>query len=205
MENRQLEFPKPVKLWQAIGLLEDEQGYTFCVYVSGPTKAQVEAFIELVKAGEIKITPEIKPGPTVAGRADGIPAKEPASLPEATELSGLRIGISRLNARTQLVPPYTITYTVDPPLAKNQEMTFTFDDQSVADLLCTVSQGKVDVTLFERDQFNSEVQPRASTASAANPVVFHERSLSNTNRWGVRIRGRLASNAFALAYDKIVN
>lgn len=208
-------FDQPIeKQWRTIGLLRDETGNTFRIFIIGKFKKDVEEFLKLVKKGEFNIRVNVKPLPIPAEKEDlgaqafSIDSEETEAEDEAETPIGnfswnnISVGISRFG-KMHIGKPYVITYEIDPPIYPPGTFEARFDDQEQADVLCEVRQGEVQVQLQELDKY---WQPTshilAKSVIPAHPAEWHEPKNGDGN-WVLRVTGiAVGGSYFKLYYQK---
>lgn len=183
--THQLKFEKPQRLYQAVGVLKDDQGNAFRVFLTGPKQASLTKFIAY--QNRKKRQPEGS-GITVTIEQASEPGEvaEPSSLPSASQRalarrittavkkSCLEVRISRLKLEPDQARPHRVRYTLDPRLDRKEGVSTPLNNQRTADILCTASQGSVRVVLYEIDQENHEIPRNDAIAGPGNPVEFHQ-------------------------------
>ncbi len=199
----------PVKSWQVIGLLEDEIGNSFRLFLSATLKRDLDKFISQINKGEVQITVQVIPRERLQETSDSVVVSDNNALPDANMITGnVRIGISRLDMKVK--PPYQIRYVIDPPISRPvahmDRFQATFDDQDIADILCEVRQGRVEIGLEELNASGRTISgPLVQIASVGNPAVFHRsKTPGSIGNWLVWVRGERDNSYFVLKYDKQV-
>ena len=201
-------FEKDIdRYYEAVGRIEDNKGNAFRVFLTSTRKAHVEDYIQRLKEGKAEIKVTVK---RIKAESDQpVRRRKPASDVPATtdkfDMGYIRIGISRIN---EIKANSVIHYEIDPELAKNEHVTVTFDHQDTAQMACEVTQGQVEVELFEQmldatwlSRGIKDVLP-----GPGNAVEMTERKLDTAHigNWAVTVTGLSPISAFTLSYDKLV-
>jgi hypothetical protein len=229
MKGQKLKFKAPDHLWQATGLLNDERGNSFRIFVYGRSKAGVHKFVQYLERKKAEGQPAIRVSVTrtkkYRGRKRGLEDQVASSSGEVEpgdadhiKLPGVSIGISRLKMVTRR--PYTITYTIDPPIPLSEERTETdpmgepvnvwtnvfeaeFSDLDEANILCEAKSGNVQVELCELDKAGNRIQRDVQDTVATSTAKLNQVS-KTTGKWVVQVKGLDATNYFTLSWDKVV-
>lgn len=188
----------------ARGVLTDNQGNTFDIQIIGTDHHRVEDFInyqlkqaEKGKGIQIKVLP-YKP---LTSKSSHKKQLEPYTQ---TFWNGLSIRITERDVKTP--KPYRLQLLIDPPIGQNEVQDHVLEGQSIADVQCSVSKGRVNIEVFEfTDTIRSFSETRlAEPVNAGAPKTLHL-AQQFTGNWNVRVTGQDAASKYKLRLDLIVN
>ncbi len=202
MTQSSLTFQDPKKFWQALGVLTDELGNTFRVFVTGAAKRDVDRFVQYQKRQQgISIT--VKPGARRSAKSSGGSAGESAPLAGPIQVGGVTVSISRLHMVTK--PPYIITYTIDPPAPVDPPFVTEFSlEKSNVKVVCTAIRGVVNAELFELDVDGTTPLSRASQTITAPDSGSLTATRQASGTWQVKVVEAAAASYFKLSWDRVV-
>ncbi len=203
------------------GVLKDEQGNIFTVYISG-SETEVDEFVQyqinkISKNGFPGISATVKHyNPPKVNKVNKKGAQDTFSKQEVTEIAfgKVKIGISR--QKIVIPPPYKITYCID-PIIKTPRMTaimngqpqiavpdfaIEFDDVSTAYIHCVVITGEVEFKLIETD--TQRVADGPKIVKTGNSDKLRARATGNVQKWRVEVTGKRPGkeSEFVIMYSK---
>jgi len=197
----------------ASGILKDENGNIFSIDVKGTNYDYVEKFIkyQIVKKEGKGISTMVKP----------LSPKERKSLKKAsggskksnhekqvhkqTSWHGLSVSVQIQELQDKSSEPQKVHITIDPDIepGESRQINFTIFGQEIANIGCTVSNGKVTCELFEfTNPIRTESTSRQKIEHLTNFKRFDVSQLRTTGKadWNFRVIGELKSS-FTLSLD----
>jgi hypothetical protein len=204
MAQSSLTFQKLEKFWQVIGVLTDELGNTFRVFVTGVTRRDVDRFINYQQRHQ-GISIVVRPGARKSARpqGDALAGADGGAKPFAAQVGGVTVSISRLHMVTK--PPYTITYTIDPPAPVDPPFKTEFSlEKSNVKVVCTATRGSVNAELLELDVDGLTPLARTSQTIVAPDSGSLTATRQASGTWQVKVVEAEPSSYFKLSWDRVV-
>ncbi|MBN1935918.1 MAG: hypothetical protein JW934_14705 [Anaerolineae bacterium] len=197
-KTQYIQFSPIKRLWQTVGLLEDDQQNTFQVYLTATTKEAISDLLQQFEEGQFKI--EISVTPVEPSKRTGdVSSMLSDEIAPQVYWDDINIGISRLNIKTP--PPYRITYIIDPPLGQGKTTRVDYNDPGSTEVECEADLGQVSVALYEIEPHGQEIL-HASGLADPYTVATLRSTATHDGHWRVRVTGQQQSNRFSLKYDK---
>ena len=203
----------------ASGILADENGNVIELEVRGTSREYVEKFVDyqLVKKKGNGISTSIKP----------LSAKEKSKLKKAKRETrkkkknvkksklysqkswhGLSVAINVKELKDESSDPQKIHIVIDPVIepGNSKQMNFTIFGQEIANIDCTVTNGRVTCELFEfTDSLRTQSMSRAKAEHVVTSKKFDIPQSKTEGRadWNFRVIGELTST-FTISLDLTV-
>ncbi|MBN1140041.1 MAG: hypothetical protein JXM73_25960 [Anaerolineae bacterium] len=197
-KTQHIQFSPVKRLWQAVGVLEDDQHNTFWVYLTATTKEAIANLLQQYEEGRFKIEITVTPVEARDEAADLALTLADQPAPQVY-WDDVNIGISRLSIKTP--PPYRITYVIDPLLEQGKTTRVDYDNSGSTEVECEASLGQVGVNLYEIEPHGQELVHAYGSADPGAPITLRS-SAAHDGHWRVRVTGQQANNQFSLKYDK---
>jgi hypothetical protein len=206
-----LEFTKvKTRRYVSYGVLKNSKGDKFKLTISGTNKEQVQKFIDYQKKQAqknegIKITI----GSRQKRKALASQLKTPEKAVESKQdkeytqakWQGISINLSPdINAKNISNKPFVLHYEIDPPIMEAKVHDYTFQNNGMVTLECSVVDGRVKIQLFEftddlhtasnqKLSTNNEPAPIVSKTSPGKFQVAHDSGTHGNGFWNFRVTG----------------
>jgi hypothetical protein len=178
-ELRPVEFSSPRCRYESVARFKNDKGQEFRIWVSGFDLNAVERYtkelhvdLEVLRDEPNQVLEEEPCASEQAQQSvrEGEP-EEQQNVATQQQKEDLAIAIEAINTQG-IEPPYILRFTLDPPINKNGEHTYSFQNASQANVTITAKQGKMNAKLFQGNQ-----QVGATTVDLAEGLPPNEATL----------------------------